>query len=52
MVNKTREFKKGKSDVEQTLIKKLSAKKIPTKVIQYVINTVNTCEQKIIEFGK
>ena len=37
--------------VEQTQIKQLLAKNFPIKVIQSVISTVNTCKQKIIEFG-
>ena len=40
------------SDVEQEQNKKLLDKKLPIRLIQSVIITVNTCEQKMIEFGK
>ena len=52
VVNKTNEFKLSKSDVERSHIKQLLAQNFPIKVIQSVISTVNTCEQKIIECGK
>ena len=52
MVNKTNKFKMSESKVEQAQIKKLLAKNTPIRVIQYVISKVNTCEQKMIEFGK
>ena len=40
------------SDEEQAQIKQLLDKMFQIKVIQSVIRTVNTCEQKMIEFGK
>ena len=52
MVNKTKEFKMSKSKVEKAQTKQFLSKKPPTKVIQYIISTVNTCEQKMIKFGK
>ena len=40
------------SDVEQSQIQQLVAKNNPMKVIQSVISTVKTREQKMIKFGK
>ena len=48
---KKKEFKMSESKVEITHIKQLIAKHFPIKVIQSVIITVNTCKQKMIEFG-
>ena len=45
-------LKMRQSDEEQAQIKQLLDKMFQIKVIQFVIRTVNTCEQKMIEFGK
>ena len=45
-------LKMRQSDEEQAQIKQLLDKMFQIKVIQSVIRTVNTCEQKMIEFGK
>ena len=42
----------SESKVKQTHIKQLLAKTFPIKVIQSIISTVNTWEQKMISFGK
>ena len=44
-------FKMSESTVYQEQIKRLLDKNIPIKAIQYIISTVNKCEQKMIEFG-
>ena len=51
MVDKTNEFKMSKSKVEKAQIKQLLSKHLPIKVIQSIISIVNTCENKMIEFG-
>ena len=52
MVVKINELKMRKYKVEQAHIEQFLSKYFPIKVIQSVIRTVKTCQQKMIEFGK
>ena len=51
MVAKTNEFKMSESKLEQAQIKQLLAKHFPIKFIQSIISIVNTCKQKMMQFG-
>ena len=51
VVNMTNELKWNESKKEQALIKRLLAINLPIKIIQSIIISANSCEQKMTEIG-